>query len=481
MSKENNHVNRTLAIIIIASFCLLALAFGMSHPRKRDVPVSADGGSIFMSYDGPIFPLTSREAVPWIEVSREIELDFSGYDNAEQKHQRIRECKVYDRYTLTNTSDENQTLTIMYPYLSSFYAKLNPSITVNGKETETALYSGMYSGGFSGAGDNTESLNLNGIASWEGYKALLADDAYMKTAFSEVPILNEPVIVYELSEISDGGSDAAAPTLNIEFTMDYKQTAIFTYGFNGGMNDPEHNYSARSFFIPTKNDYDYGMKKMLILLGEDIDEYHVQGYENGGCKSGEEIEGAKASVNRYETTLKEILRTITSAYYEVRLKTMTDDEAAMQLADNISEELFYGELCRMLKQYSIIGTETKERYQSGMLEEMLNDTENYKRFFYDAFEITIPAGEDVFVDVEFRKRGSFDFGGTGSRNIGVTGYDLVTQLGSTLNFKKQSLILTNDKGIEIVKQNLGIDPAQHHVKLDLNVEHYYLEVQSIDQ
>ncbi len=120
MSKENNHVNRTLAIIIIASFCLLALAFGMSHPRKRDVPVSADGGSIFMSYDGPIFPLTSREAVPWIEVSREIELDFSGYDNAEQKHQRIRECKVYDRYTLTNTSDENQTLTIMYPYLSSF-------------------------------------------------------------------------------------------------------------------------------------------------------------------------------------------------------------------------------------------------------------------------------------------------------------------------------------------------------------------------
>lgn len=67
--KKNNHVNRTLAIIIIASFCLLILAFGMSHPRKREIPVLEDGSSIFMSYDGPIFPLTSREAMPSIAVT----------------------------------------------------------------------------------------------------------------------------------------------------------------------------------------------------------------------------------------------------------------------------------------------------------------------------------------------------------------------------------------------------------------------------
>ena len=116
-----------------------------------------------------------------------------------------------------------------------------------------------------------------------------------------------------------------------------------------------------------------------------------------------------------------------------------------------------------------------------MIEDLLSDVEFYKRILYEAFEITIPAGESISVEVEFKKRGSFDFGGTGGRNFGVTGYDFVTQLGSVLSFKEQSLVLSNDNGIEIVKQNVGIDPVQNHAELDLNVEHYYLEVRSTDK
>lgn len=478
--KKNNHVNRTLAIIIIASFCLLILAFGMSHPRKREIPVLEDGGSIFMSYDGPVFPLTSSEAVPGIEVVREIEFDLSDYD-VSYGYRGLRQSKIHDRYVLMNTTTEDKTFTALYPYVSSFDSKLNPIITVNGNEAETRLHSGMYSGDFSGAGSNTESLNLNEISSWEGYQALLADDAYIEAAFSDYPTLDEPVYVYEFSEISDGGSDAAAPTLSIEFSMDYNQTAVFTYGFNGGRFEPENNYSQRSFFIPAKDDYDYGMLRMLIVMGDDIAAYDIQGYQNGGCKPGEEIEGAEAVIRRYETTLGDILKTITTAHYEQSIRTTAVDEVAPLIAGGISEEMIYGELCRVFKQYSIIGNDTKERYQTGMVEDLLSDVEFYKRILYEAFEITIPAGESISVEVEFKKSGSFDFGGTGGRNFGVTGYDFVTQLGSVLSFKEQSLVLSNDNGIEIVRQNVGIDPVQNHAELDLNVEHYYLEVRSTDK
>lgn len=462
--KKNNHVNRTLAIIIIASFCLIILAFGMSHPRKREIPVLEDGGSIFMSYEGPIFPLTSREAMPSIEAVREIEFDF---DTALTAYNPAAQCMIRDRYTLINTSSEDQTILVIYPYVSSFYENIMPIFKVNDHTAETMSYSGMIN----------SPANLNEISSWQGYAELLADSAYMEAAFTDYPTLDDSVIVYVLNEISDGGSDAPAPTMNIEFTMDYDQTMVFTYGFNGGVYDSEHSRGERSFFIPSKEDYDYNENRFLIVMGDDLDNFTLQGYQNGGCKAGEEIDEAKAHVDRIETTLGEILKTIANDYYEEAIKD-TDAEA---LKSHLSADRFYGELCRLFNQYNRGEPDMVNHYQSGMLEDMLIDVMHYKRIFYETFELVIPSYSSVDVSAEFIKYGDFDYHSTGTKNEGVKGYDFVTQLGSILSFQKQSVLVNHGQNVEIVRENLDIDANQNHAELDLNVEHYYLEVRSTDK
>ena len=135
----------------------------------------------------------------------------------------------------------------------------------------------------------------------------------------------------------------------------------------------------------------------------------------------------------------------------------------------------------MFSQYNSGEPDMVNHYQSGMLEDMLIDVMHYKRIFYETFELVIPSYSSVDVSAEFIKYGNFDYHSTGTKNEGVKGYDFVTQLGSVLNFQKQSVLVNHGQNVEIVRENLDIDANQNHAKLDLNVEHYYLEVRSTDK
>lgn len=80
----------------------------------------------------------------------------------------------------------------------------------------------------------------------------------------------------------------------------------------------------------------------------------------------------------------------------------------------------------------------------------------------------------------FEKAPSFDHSCTDTENKGISGYDLVTELGSNLSFAQQTAKLEDRGQIEIVRQNFGFDLANgiKEVVLDLNKPHYYLEVKS---
>lgn len=112
-------------------------------------------------------------------------------------------------------------------------------------------------------------------------------------------------------------------------------------------------------------------------MGDDLDNFTIQGYQNGGCKAGEEIDEAKAHVDRIETTLGEILKIIANDYYEEAIKD-TDAEA---LKSHLSADRFYGEICRLFSQYNSGEPDMVNHYQSGMLEDMLIDVMHYKRIF----------------------------------------------------------------------------------------------------
>ena len=76
------------------------------------------------------------------------------------------------------------------------------------------------------------------------------------------------------------------------------------------------------------------------------------------------------------------------------------------------------------------------------------------------------------------KEPSFDYECSGSEHVGLQGYDLVTGLGSRLEFTVQRAALVNAEALDLAGQNFGFDPAGGvtSVELDLKQEHYYLEL-----
>jgi hypothetical protein len=67
--------------------------------------------------------------------------------------------------------------------------------------------------------------------------------------------------------------------------------------------------------------------------------------------------------------------------------------------------------------------------------------------------------------------------------MGVYGYDMVIRLGSNIDFTGMSAEIINTQEIEIVRQNFGFELPNGitSVTLDMNVEHYYIEVRGAPQ
>ena len=214
-----------------------------------------------------------------------------------------------------------------------------------------------------------------------------------------------------------------------------------------------------------------------MVWGEDIGEYALQGYQNGGCNRGEEIDGVSCSVARRETTLG------------AALDLACRDSAAWYGEDWVSEEgpvtfaMYRGAAAELLSQYGPLSGTPMDRYADGRLDELIQETLHQERVLYLRFPVTVPAGGSAEVACAFWKAPSYDFGCSGSKNEGLQGYDLVTRLGSSLNFTRQSAALVNAGNVQITGQDFGFDPegGVTSVELDLEQEHYYLEVRPVEE
>jgi len=489
---RKNLLRRWVSIAAVAVIILSAGAYGISRfSANVEAPNSGDGGSshaegtVFMSYAGPVLPLTLAENNDTLRAQRRISFNFSPRANEFSEVPSVRDISVTDQYTLSNPSDSDITATVLYPFVGNLNNPHLPLLTADGQEAATQLFCGPYTGGFRGAGDETStSLNLSGITSWEGYQALLEDGSYLKAVFSDYPVLSQPITVYKLTDLTDDGSSGGTnPTMDMCFTIDPAESTILTYGFNGGSYDPATGENHRHISIPKDFSPWYGAPCYLAVLGEDIGEYTLQAYEDGGCEKGEEINSASVNIFRSETTLGELLREIARTYYD-QLWVASDsftDRGGLSIAEPISFEMYYGELCRFFAEHGPLGTSPKERYQWGMLDDIVQETPTHDRVFYLSAQITVPTGSSVVLSAEQTKEPSFDFFCGDQTNAGLQGYDMMTHLGSNLNYDTQTAALTNTDLIEIVRQNFGFDLDNNitAVTLDPNVPHYYLEIRQI--
>ena len=513
-AKWSSAIAACLVIAVGVGSFLIPRMGGNSAPGSGAGGSGHDEGSVFMSYAGPVFPLTLREENTTISANRNITMDFSPWipvwiSNEEEAASRVELTEeerqdvlndynkwypdggryqssgnilVTDSYTLTNTASQAQTVHILYPFVSSLnhLGENLPNLYLNGEVPETTLHAGSYAGGFQGAWangsaqENPGSLNLDFFDSWEGYRDLFSDGSYLQRALGEFVDLSDiPVTVYTFTDPwgpeRDGAAGMPNPTIRVMFELDYTKTKVLSYGFNQGLNDMEKGTMGRGFSISHPNDQLYGEARYLIILGDDVSNMRCEGYVTGGWDTKETAETG-VTVTRTEANLEDALRAAAGNRYEI------DEHLVYETSSDYDFELYFGLLKEHLVSYGLLAVNDVERYADGMLEEL--DISNVDRVFWLEAEITIPAGESVILDASFEKKPSFDFHCAATENKGISGYDLVTELGSCLTFTEQTAKLEDWGQIEIVRQNFGFDPANGITEVKLTEPHYYLEVKS---
>ena len=444
-----------LALFLIAALCACAAPgsdTGLAGTSGSDAVKPADATD-FMSYAGPIFPLTLAQAAPALSADREILLDCEPYAGSEAA------VTVTDRYTIQNSSGEACTATVLYPFVSSLsdLEALRPQLSVDGAGTETAIYPGAFPGWFGPASPEPEQAeqrwNLRHAESWTEYQTLLSG-SYQSDALAPKSLPDQTVYVYSFT--ASGNTTASAATLAITVDADPEQTTILTYGINGYGLDDATGQPQYSYFT---NEHGQSLH-LLAVLGQDLSGYAMQGYTDGSCEQGKELDALEGTAARTEMTLADFLRQTAAA----QLGTDASSAAVDRLAAAAAE---------LLTGYGVCSATPAERYSVGMLDSLLQDAYVMQRICYAAADVTIPTGGTVCIEVISRKPHSFDF--FGFYDNAVDGYGIMTTE-SILTLKNQTARLDTHGLVTIYGQNFGFAEQGSAVPLSAETEYYYLNL-----
>jgi len=495
VSSRTRNITIAVAIaLLVSAIVIILLGQGnmLSTPPGGSGSAAArqseDGGTIFMSYSGPVFPLSALYGADNITVKRDVLLDFSGFgalSSASDHFMHHSSIPILDRYVLTNHSDEAQSVQLVYPFVGNFfeYERFNPTLSKDGVVIQAQLLAGAYSGGFTGFEENDGILiNLLNISSWQDYYALLSDGRYLERALGDAPILDQPVIIYEFTNTTADFDASVNPTLAVGFNLDYDRTTVLSYGFHGGSFDPDSGFMRQSFSIPREHTHDFYRIFKLIVLGDDISNINMQGYANAGWNPGEEREDISAVIARRETTLNKVLTELVENFVRSHRDENEPNPSIFNFSGietQVSSEMFLRSVSELLLDYGILSDNVAARYETGWLAEMFWEVLAMTRVFYLFFDVTIPANSSTEISIDLLRPGSFDFFCGKGSNMGLYGYELVTTLGSTLNFTNQSATLIGSDYIEIIRQNFGFSQDDIlNVDLSQDTPRFFIEVRN---
>ena len=441
-----------LALFLTAALCGCAASSPGESPGSA--PAKPVDATDFMSNAGPVFPLTLAQAEPALFADRELLLDCAPY--AEENTAAI---TVTDRYTIRNDSGEDCTVTALYPFVSSLsdLNLLQPVLTADGVAVKSTLYPGAFPGWFGPASPEPENVeerwNIRHAESWTEYQTLLTG-SYQADALAPKTLPEQKVYVYSFT--ASGETTANAATLAITVDADPEKTTILSYGINGyGQNDatgqPQYSY-----FTRVHNQ----TLHLLAVLGQDLTGCTMQGYTDGSCEQGKELDALEGTAARTEMTLADFLRQTAAA----QLGTDASSAAVDRLAAAAAE---------LLTGYGVCSAAPAERYSVGMLDSLLQDAYVMQRICYAAADVTIPTGGTVCIEVTSRKPHSFDF--FGFYDNAVDGYGIMTTE-SILTLKNQTARLDTHGLVTIYGQNFGFAEQGSAVPLSAETEYYYLNL-----
>ena len=404
---------------------------GTTEESAAEDGAAQSSGDGFLSYAGPVLPLTTAETGTGLTAERTLTLDFAPGEHADGTAGQWG-VQVTDRYVLTNPTGNDVTVTALYPVTGGLddLPAMAPQLTVDGAAAEYAVYAGGYAGTFGDENDRDGSThNLAGPDTWEDYAALVSDSDYLADALAGTPDLSAPVTVYDFSDVTLTG-EADRPELVVSCTFDPEATTILSYDFSSSDWDDSSTWRQYGERI----DPDRWGTPTLIVLGADIDYDLLADYG----LDAPALTGAECTVVRRETTLGKALADLCRT--ELADRELTADVPLDQYEKAAAE---------LLVEYGPLSDAPVDRYADGRLDDLLGEALTMDRVLYLAVSATVPAGGSTEVTTSFWKRPSYDFGGAGTGREDLQGFEALTTAGSSLTFTGQTAAVVNTDGVVI--------------------------------
>lgn len=432
----------------IASALLALLLVFMLRPLFAP---GRGGTGNYDSYGGPVLPMTALEGADGLEVGRNVNFDFSAYEEKRETILDRGSAVITDTYELRNPTAEPVTVKLVYGFEGQFIdpAEQFPAISLEGQPVQTELIASV----------DAQSA-LHRAQSWESYRKILTEEDHLAEAMAAAPASETAVTVVRLSDfqytLPEGASAIPVGTepvfVGAEFEIP-QGTIVWTPGFD----------------ISREEDglwQVYSRGELTLYFQGEVPE-KIQPVANIGYNIRENT-GLTVQDWQEERSSASLGECVADAARDYDFWAENDGYPNPGL---LTRELLLEGALKLLAQPDY-------RFPSGQIRairDLFYDTVTDIRLLYHVFEVTIPAGESVTVEAVFTQEPSYDF--TGAKKC-REGYDLVPTFGSVLNFTEQTSSLTGVEFIEIRNQNFGFDLKKGitEVALDLNVERYFLDV-----
>lgn len=468
---------------------------GSIGPSKE---VTTDEAGPFMQYEGPILPLIleSTDQKEDIRADRKLVFDFSTTNVADQSP---RAALLKDQYLIKNTGPTKK-IRLIYPFVSSpdDLAYSYPKIDQDGKALEVKLSYGNYMGDFVSTAneiDPEETLNLRDATSWEDYQKVLNESSYLKDALSQAPATRDiPVTVYSLTNsYYEEGSEDENPTLVAGIEIDRNKSTVISLGFDGfaKLDDGKEEYYQYSIPKEGENAY-HGDKHYLIILGQDTQKVKIEGQSTGGWDGYEDkssklrnnLKNAGADLDRQEMSLDEALDLALPILYDNYKENQESRQKGLAYwkmgnfnipSYTLSYEEYKDLYIKELFETGALSQKPMMRYEDGNLE--LMDVTNTKRIIFAEFEIKLGENQTSQITISSYKQGSYDYYG-GRNEQGVFGYDLLTNIDSSIDLDKFEIEIIDYDKIDIGEGNFAFDLEKNikNLSLSKDQDHYYIEV-----
>ncbi len=409
---------------------------------------------------GPIMPLTFATKNQYIRADRELMYDFSTV-----VRESVGYVPVRDSYQLHNTSQQDQTVTIYYPYVSDMkgLSLHMPKVMVNNEVVNTNVINGNYMGT---DGDGMMKLFSPNVTS-DDYGYMVQDGKPLEQKLNE-ELLNREIVVYEFADFSQGTLQGEAPTYSAQFKVENPE-AVFTNQMNSFYEDGSVKVSFGAESVEASS------KPAIYFLDGEPTEYIEQGYNYIDMLEEFESDEVTSQKTVYKTTMKAVLKDLIKSELEKGIK---DYHANGEL-----EELYYQRAAQMfcdMYQWNTDGVTTPEDdiFYASSISDILYMVFDYESLYLLTDTMTIPAGGSVTVTFDYLKQGTYQTYEPLEAYRDNYCYDNMPYLGSNITYNQQVTSIIEDNNIRIESQNYGFDLEAGITSVVLNpdAERYYMIV-----